>query len=102
MAMPANDNPSEKRFHGIGVSPGIVTGKIFIYGHEEVSVTHRSLPPEEIPSEIARLEQALMFTRQQLQEIQKKIVHDLGEVDAAVFDAHLLVLDDPSLIDEVV
>ena len=102
MAMPANDNESEKRFHGIGVSPGIVTGKVFLYGHDEISVTYRSLQPEEIPSEIARLEQALMVTRQQLQEIQKKIVHDLGEVDAAVFDAHLLVLDDPSLIDEVV
>jgi len=100
--MPANDNESEKRFHGIGVSPGIVTGKVFLYGHDEISVTYRSLQPEEIPSEIARLEQALMVTRQQLQEIQKKIVHDLGEVDAAVFDAHLLVLDDPSLIDEVV
>lgn len=98
----ANSSSSEKRFAGIGVSPGIVTGKIYVYGKNELPVSHRTITPDEVNLEITRLEQALKTTRQQLQEIQKRIAHDLGEVDAALFDAHLLVLDDPSLIDEVV
>lgn len=93
----------ERRFSGIGVSPGIVTGKIFLYGRNELSINHKKIAPEDAPKEIARLEQALITTRSQLQEIQKRITQDLGESDTgALFDAHLLVLDDPSLIDEVV
>lgn len=94
---------TERRFVGIGVSPGIVTGKIFLYGRHELSISRRKISTEDIPQEITRLEQALITTRHQLQEIQKRITQDLGEADAgALFDAHLLVLDDPSLIDEVV
>lgn len=100
--MPNTPTASEKRFAGIGVSPGIVTGKIFVYGKNELPVSHRIIQPDETSLEINRLEKALISTRQQLQEIQKRVAKDLGEVDAALFDAHLLVLDDPSVLDEVV
>jgi phosphoenolpyruvate-protein phosphotransferase (PTS system enzyme I) len=94
---------AERRFVGIGVSPGIVTGKIFLYGRHELPISRKKITTDDVPQEIARLEQALITTRHQLQEIQKRITQDLGEADAgALFDAHLLVLDDPSLIDEVV
>jgi phosphoenolpyruvate-protein phosphotransferase (PTS system enzyme I) len=102
MGTPETSNHVEKKFVGIAVSPGIVTGKIYIYGKNEIAVSRRKVKPEEFPQEMTRLEKALMATRQQLQEIQGRITRDLGEVDAALFDAHLLVLDDPSLIDEVV
>lgn len=96
------DSPSiEKKFVGVGVSPGIVTGKIFVYGRYDLLVSHRQIKPEEVPQEIERFQKALITTRQQLFEIQKRVAQDLGEVDAALFDAHLLVLDDPSLIEEV-
>ncbi len=80
----------ERKFVGIGVSPGIVTGKIFVYGKNELPISHRMIKPEEVSLEISRLEKALMTTRQQLQEIQKRVAKDLGEVDAALFDAQLL------------
>lgn len=95
-------NHVERRFHGIGASPGIVTAKLFVYGRDELPVVERTIRDEEVAAEISRFEQGLLSTRQQLQEIQKRIVDDLGENDGAIFDAHLLVLDDPSLIDEVV
>ena len=69
--MPNTPIASEKRFVGIGVSPGIVTGKIFVYGKNELPVSHRIIQPDETSLEINRLEKALISTRQQLQEIQK-------------------------------
>ena len=102
--MPATFQPPsiEKKFSGVGVSSGIATGKIFVYGRYDLLVSHRQIEAGEVSQEIARLQKALRATRQQLQEIQKRVAQDLGEVDAALFDAHLLVLDDPSLIEEVV
>lgn len=102
-----NDDPNtnennEIRFVGIGVSPGIVTGKIFIYGRNEIPVSHRAITESEIPHEITRLENALGETRSQLHEIRHRVAADLGESDAIIFDAHLLVLEDPMLLDEVV
>jgi phosphoenolpyruvate-protein phosphotransferase (PTS system enzyme I) len=93
---------SETRFVGIGVSPGIVTGKIFIYGRNDIPVSHRPITKEEVPQEITRLEQAFAETRSQIHEIKHRVASDLGEADAIIFDAHLLVLEDPMLIDEVV
>jgi phosphotransferase system enzyme I (PtsI) len=93
---------SEIRFTGIGVSPGIVTGKIFIYGRNDIPVSHRPITADEIPHEITRLEQALAETRAQIHEIKNRVAADLGESDAYIFDAHMLVLEDPMLLDEVV
>lgn len=101
METPSPQSP-EKRYTAIGVSPGIVTGKIFIYGKSDLPVSHHTVNPEDIPLEISRFEQALMTTRQQLQEIQKRVTQDLGKGEGTLFDAHLLVLDDPSLMSEVV
>ncbi len=102
MGISGNGHAAEQKFMGIGVSPGIVTGHIFVYGKTEIPVAQHPITSEDASNEILRLEQALIKTRQQLLEIQKRIAQELGEEDAALFDAHLLVLDDPSLIDEVV
>src|SRR5262249_7541540 len=55
----------------------------------------------ELPHEIQRFEQALVQTRQQIGEVQRKVADALGAKEAGIFDAHLLVLEDPALIDEV-
>src|SRR5204863_9649340 len=55
----------------------------------------------DVPREIHRLEQALTRTRQQILEVQRKVNEAMGAKDASIFDAHLLVLEDPTLIDEV-
>ena len=94
-------SPGETRFAGIGVSPGIITGKIFIYGRNELPVSHQTITQEQVPGEITRLEEALAHTRHQLQEIQQRIAADLGEQDAAVFDFHLLALEDTVLLEEI-
>jgi phosphotransferase system enzyme I (PtsI) len=56
---------------------------------------------EELPGELDRLERALIQTRRQIIDVQKKVNDALGAKDASIFDAHLLVLEDQTLLDEV-
>jgi phosphotransferase system enzyme I (PtsI) len=99
--MAANPQPGEMTFRGLGVSPGIARGKILVYGGEHEEVALRKITVEELPAEIARLEQALSLTRQQLLAVQKQISDSIGSQDASIFDAHLLVVEDQTLIEEV-
>ncbi|PYK18813.1 MAG: phosphoenolpyruvate--protein phosphotransferase [Verrucomicrobia bacterium] len=59
------------------------------------------MAPSQIPDEIGRFETALIQTRMQILEMQQRIAESIGAKDAAIFDAHLLVVEDRTLIDEV-
>src|SRR3984957_7395380 len=101
MSSDAAGSSQEKRFHGIGVSPGIARGTIFVYRPENEVPVMRRIEESEIPEEIARFEAALMATRAQILEMQQRIAEAIGSKDAGIFDAHLLVVEDRTLIDEV-
>lgn len=92
----------EKVLRGIPVSPGVCRGRILILGrsHEDALQRH-ILPESDIPTQLHRLETALVQTRQQIHEVQRQVSQALGSQDASIFDAHLLVLEDPTLIEEV-
>ena len=93
---------TEKRFHGVGVSPGIARGTVFVYRtDDEEDPPVRRVPESELPAEIARFESALIQTRAQILEMQERIAEAIGAKDAGIFDAHLLVVEDRTLIDEV-
>jgi phosphotransferase system enzyme I (PtsI) len=72
-----------------------------VLGKPHDAIPRHELSEQELPQEIQRLERALTQTRQQILEVQRKVANALGAKDASIFDAHLLVLDDPTLIDEV-
>ena len=59
------------------------------------------IDPAHVPDEIARFENALIQTRVQILEMQQQIAEAIGAKDAGIFDAHLLVVEDQTLIDEV-
>jgi phosphotransferase system enzyme I (PtsI) len=92
---------AEQRFHGVGVSPGIARGTIFVYRPEEASPEPEPVPEADIAAEVQRFEAALLATRAQILELQEKIAQSIGAKDAGIFDAHLLVVEDRTLIDEV-
>jgi phosphotransferase system enzyme I (PtsI) len=92
---------NEQRFQGIGVSPGIARGPIHIVRDDLDDVMRYSIERAHIANEIARFEAALVQTRMQILELQQGIAEAIGAKDAAIFDAHLLVIEDRTLIDEV-
>ena len=91
----------EIRFQGVGVAPGIARGRTHVVRDEVDDVARYGIEPAHIPKEIARFESALMQTRGQILEMQQSIAEAIGAKDASVFDAHLLVVEDRTLIDEV-
>ena len=96
----SGDN-KEIRFRGAGVSPGLARTVIHVVRDDLDDVVRYHIEPSQIGNEIARFEAALVQTRVQILEMQQKIAEAIGAKDAAIFDAHLLVVEDRTLIDEV-
>ncbi len=94
--------PVEKEYQGIPVSSGVAIGKVFLFDSEEEVVTRYKIQKADIPTEIARFEEALIATRREILDIQKKISKSLGVEHGEIFNAHLLVLEDRVLIEEVI
>jgi phosphotransferase system enzyme I (PtsI) len=87
---------------GIAAAPGITVGPAYKLGKEEYIVPRESIRPEDIPLQIQIFEEALIKTRREIIELQKRISVDMGQEEAQIFDAHLLVLEDRMLIEEVI
>ncbi len=88
---------------GIAVSPGIAIGKVYLLEKRRISsVPSYPVADEDIPGEIARFEEALIKTREEIVNIQEKIAGELDGGHADIFDAHLLVLEDRMFIEEVI
>ena len=92
----------ERKLTGIAVSPGVAIGKAFVLHSEDFQTIPRSkVKEEQIPQEIARFEDALIRTRADIMGIRKKISQEIGREHSDIFMAHLLVLEDRSLIEDV-
>ncbi len=92
----------EKLFRGIAVSAGICRGKILVLHRARHVIARRELPDEEITAEVGRFEKSLVQTRQQISEVQRKVVENMGTKEGDIFEAHLLMLEDRMLVDEVI
>jgi phosphoenolpyruvate-protein phosphotransferase (PTS system enzyme I) len=100
--MPELQPHVEKTFHGIPVSSGVCRGKLLVLGRARPAISRRQLTDLELAEEINRLERALVQTRHQILEVQRKVSEGMGAQEGSIFDAHLLVLEDRTLLDEVV
>jgi phosphotransferase system enzyme I (PtsI) len=92
---------TETRYKGTPVSPGIACGPLVLLYADEHIVRKRRIRPEDAAGELTRFEAALLKTRQQIQAIRNQMAASIGETDASIFDAHILVLEDSSLIESV-
>ena len=100
--MAERQNMDEKVFRGIPVSSGVCRGKILVVGRIQHAISQRVLADAELAGEVNRLERALVQTRQQVLDVQRKVTESMGAEEGGIFDAHLLVLEDRVLIDEAV
>ncbi len=87
---------------GISASQGIALGEVFLYIRTELKVRSYQVEADKRVAEIARFEQGLVVTRQQISKIKSEVEHNLGPDEARIFDAHLMVLDDEALIGETI
>jgi phosphoenolpyruvate-protein phosphotransferase (PTS system enzyme I) len=92
----------EKVLRGIPVSAGVCRGKILVLDKVQQTISKREISEAELAEEVSRLERALVQTREQVLDVQRKVTASMGAQEGGIFDAHLLVLEDRVLIDEVV
>ena len=93
-----------ERLNGIGVSPGVVVGRAVILT-QRTEVMRFPIPPDRVDRETLALQRARDESRQQLQDIRARLAQGRGNELAALFDAQILMLDDPMLVgraDEII
>jgi phosphotransferase system enzyme I (PtsI) len=98
--VPTQDRSGEKVMRGVAASPGISRGRVVVLGQDQPEPVRRQLEEAEVVSEIERLEAALVRTRHEVQELQQRVAQALGAKDAGIFEVHLLILEDPVLLNE--
>lgn len=88
-----------KKLHGIGASPGLVVGSVFFFQQEDLryEITQVSEPQ----AEWKRMERAFQIALEQLKLIWDKASAGAGEAEAAIFEAHMQMLQDPELMASV-
>ncbi len=92
----------EKVFRGIAVSDGVCRGKVVVMHRSRRVITKRQLTDDAVAPETKRFEHALVRTRQQITEVQRRVADTMSSSEADIFDAHLLMLEDRVLIEEVI
>ncbi len=85
--------------HGIAASDGIAIAKVYTLTEPDLSFTKVSV--EDTDNEISRLEAALAVSTKEIELIKETALKNLGEEEAQVFEAHLMVLSDPELVGQV-
>jgi len=84
---------------GIAASDGVAVAKAYLLVQPDLSFSKVSV--EDTAAEEARLDDALAKSTAELQQIRDKAAQTLGEAEAQVFDAHLMVLSDPEMIGQI-
>ncbi len=84
---------------GIAASDGVAVAKAYLLVQPDLSFTKVTI--EDVSAETARLDDALSKSSDELQLIRNKAAENLGEEEAQVFDAHLMVLGDPEMVGQI-
>jgi phosphoenolpyruvate-protein phosphotransferase len=88
-----------QRLKGIPASPGLASGPAFLVALCTLTVPRRQ--DAEPAQELARLAAALQQARSQIEALQAQAKLSTGAEEAAIFEAHALFLEDPSLLASV-
>lgn len=96
------DAPQEVVLRGVAASPGVAHGSAFVLFQKELEIPLYEISQTQIDREVQRFERARDVARGQLAELRNEVSGRLGEDEARIFDAHMMVLEDKALIDETV
>ena len=91
----------EEILKGIPAASGVTMGHPFFLDSEGFNIQKQPIVEEDVAKETARFEEALTQTRSEILRIQKKISEEMGREHGEIFSAHLLVIEDRTLIEEV-
>ena len=87
---------------GIPASPGIVFGKALVLKEEKIVLDTQKISEEQVEAEVARFYAGREVAVEQLNSIHQRALKSLGEEKAAIFEGHLMILEDEELEEEII
>jgi len=84
---------------GIGVSPGIVIGKVLLKEEKKIIIEKKGITSYE--EEIKRYKVAMENSKSEIQDIYNNVLKNIGEKEATIFEAHLMILEDPEMLEQI-
>lgn len=91
---------AEVEIKGFSVSKGIAHGEAFVLLHKELETPVYEIRDSDKPAEIKRFEAAILKARKDILELKSELSAKVGEAEAAIFDAHIFVLEDVAVMQE--
>jgi len=89
-------------FEGLGVSEGIAIGPAYVIESEDFRTESWQIAENEVESEVERFLEAVSLAREELKDIRRQVEEMIDRQQASIFDAHLLILEDPQIVDETI
>lgn len=89
------------RIQGISGSRGVAVGNVYRYIQEEIVIPDYTVVEDKVEAEIGKFASAMAATLKQLDTIRQKALKDMGPEEAAIFEAHMQIAQDPSLSDGI-
>lgn len=87
---------------GLAVAPGIGIGRAYVIREPEIVIDKNHIKEEQIPGEIEKLSKALDCSMSQLDAIYQKAVNQGEKAKIEILEAHRLMLDDPTLVEQTI
>ena len=96
------ENLTERELKGLAVSKGVAYGEAFVMLHRELETPVYEIQDSDKPAERKRFEDAILKTRADIIQLKAELAESVGETEASIFDAHLLVLEDVAIMQETI
>ena len=91
----------ERRLKGTGIGSAVAIGPAYVYGCQDRKIEERSIDVSEIANELGRFRKAVADSRKELEQLRDRVARNVGQMEGAIFDAHITMLEDPLLLLEV-
>ena len=88
-------------YNGIAGSEGIVAGRAYVFKNQQIAVDDESISSADVNIELNRLDEGMRLSKEQLEGLKEKVSLELDESKAQIFDAHMMMLEDPEFVDAV-
>jgi len=95
----ADDDTAPLKLFGVAASPGLAVGRAFVVDRRRIKTPKRHVDDDELAGEIARFDQALALSGEQLDRVKKRLAERDGEDHFLILEAHQLILHDEHLVE---
>ena len=100
MAMDADNGNPMQEYTGIAASPGIVIGPAYIYNNESYWIEEQQIPQDQVEQEKVRFDDTVQQVIRDIKALKYQLETKIGKENASIFDPHIMLLQDPAVVDE--